>query len=119
MCTFRYTIVLQLAKYMWAWNSKKMVEPIIHCLGNSCPLILFCIDYDSKKQMFKVKSVLEDVIVGCWCVKLGPTNKGWNQGPNMEIALLYGIFGIFWNTIFHLAKMLLKSYTRDGMWVCA
>jgi hypothetical protein len=28
-------------------------------------------------------------------MKLGPTNKGWSQGPNMEIALLYGIFGIF------------------------
>jgi len=28
-------------------------------------------------------------------MKLGPTNKGWSQGPNMEIALLYGILGIF------------------------
>jgi hypothetical protein len=44
---------------------KKMVKPIIHCLGSSCPLILFCLDYDSKKQVFEVKSVLEDVIVGC------------------------------------------------------
>jgi len=52
-------------------------------------------------------------------MKLGPTNKGWNRGPNMEIALLYGIFGIFSNTIFHLAKMLLKSDTTDVMWVCA
>jgi hypothetical protein len=39
-----------------------MVEHIIHCVGSSCPLILFCIDYDSTKQVFKVKSVLEDLI---------------------------------------------------------
>ncbi len=41
-----------------------MVEHIIHCFGSSCPLILFCLDYDSTKQMFKVKSVLKDLIVG-------------------------------------------------------
>jgi hypothetical protein len=42
-----------------------MVEPIIHCFGSSYLLILFCLDYDSKKQVFKVKNVFEDVIVGC------------------------------------------------------
>jgi len=41
-----------------------MVEHIIHCFGSSCPLILFFLDYDSTKQMFKVKSVLKDLIVG-------------------------------------------------------
>jgi hypothetical protein len=40
-----------------------MVEQIIHCFGSSCPLILFCRDYDSTKEVFKVKSVLEDLIV--------------------------------------------------------
>ncbi len=42
-----------------------MVELIIHCLGSSCSLVFFCLDYDSKKQMFKVKCMLEDVIA--WC----------------------------------------------------
>jgi hypothetical protein len=41
-----------------------MVEQIIHCFRSSCPLILFCHDYDSTKEMFKVKSLLEDLIVG-------------------------------------------------------
>jgi len=41
-----------------------MVELIIHCFGSSCPLILFSRDYDSTKEVFKVKSVLEDLIVG-------------------------------------------------------
>jgi hypothetical protein len=43
---------------------KNMVQQIIHCFGSSCPLIVFCHDYDSTKEMFKVKSVLEDLIVG-------------------------------------------------------
>jgi hypothetical protein len=41
-----------------------MVKHIIHCFGSSCPLILFCLDYDSTKQVFKVKVVLEDLIIG-------------------------------------------------------
>jgi hypothetical protein len=41
-----------------------MVEHIIHCFESSCRLILFCLDYDSTKQMFKVKSVLKDLLVG-------------------------------------------------------
>jgi len=41
-----------------------MVEQTIHCFGSSCPLILFCRDYDSTKEVLEVKSVLEDLIVG-------------------------------------------------------
>jgi len=40
-----------------------MVEHIMHCFGSSCPLILFCLDYDSTKQVL-VKDVFENLIVG-------------------------------------------------------
>ncbi len=74
MCIFKYIIVLQYAKILHVSNGSiffenellfqkvNMVEHIIHCLGSLCPSILFCIDYDSTKQVFKVKSVLEDFI---------------------------------------------------------